>query len=279
MKGANTCLTLGGVSFDLTRRTLIMGILNVTPDSFSDGGLFSDPARAVNRALQMVEEGADIIDIGGESTRPGATPLAAEEETLRVIPVVRAICGATNIPVSIDTYKSSVARMALAEGAAMLNDVWGGRRDTGMLALAAEANVPVCLMHNRAQPIYDDLLGEVKEELLSMAAQAVQAGVRSDNIILDPGIGFGKTWQQNLVVMQRLCEIVDLGFPLLLGTSRKSMIGHVLGLPVDERLEGTAATVAYSIALGAKIVRVHDVTAMRRVVQMTDAMMRGGIGE
>jgi len=279
MQGANTGLTLGGVSFDLTRRTLIMGILNVTPDSFSDGGFFADPARAVEWALQMISEGADIIDIGGESTRPGATPLAAGEEAARVIPVVRAICRATNVPVSIDTYKSGIARMALAEGAAMLNDVWGGRRDARMLALAAEANVPICLMHNRAQPVYDDLVGEIKEEILSMAAQALQAGVDSDNIILDPGIGFGKTWQQNLVVMQRLREIVELGFPLLVGTSRKSMIGHVLGLPVHERVEGTAATVAVSIFQGAKIVRVHDVKAMHRVARMTDAMLRGEIDD
>jgi len=279
MMDPNTVLTLGGVAFDLTRRTLIMGILNVTPDSFSDGGLFADPARAVDRALQMVNEGADIIDIGGESTRPGHTPLAAEEEATRVIPVVRAICRATNAPVSIDTYKSGIAHMALSEGAAMLNDVWGGCRDTNMLKLAAAANVPICLMHNRAQPVYDDLLGEIKQDLLNMSAQAIHAGVSRANIILDPGIGFGKTWQQNLIVMQRQREIADLGFPLLVGTSRKSMIGHVLGLPVDERLEGTAATVAYSIAMGAGIVRVHDVRAMKRVAQMTDAIMRGGIGE
>jgi dihydropteroate synthase len=257
-------------------RTLVMGILNVTPDSFSDGGTYLDPAMAVERALQMVDEGADIIDIGGESTRPGATPIDALAETERVIPVVRAVCRATSTPVSVDTYKVAVARLALAEGAAMLNDVWGGQREPAMLALAVAAKVPICLMHNRAEPRYRDLIGEIKCDLASMAEQALRAGVPRGDIILDPGIGFGKTWQQNLVVMQRLREIVDLGFPLLIGTSRKSMIGHVLGLPVDERLEGTAATVAYSIAMGAKIVRVHDVKAMKRVAQMTDALMRGG---
>jgi dihydropteroate synthase len=261
------------------RRTLIMGILNVTPDSFSDGGKYLDPARAVERALQMVEEGADIIDIGGESTRPGSTPIDAQAEAERVIPVVRAVCRATSTPVSVDTYKAEVARLALAAGAAMLNDVWGGQREPAMLALAAAAKVPICLMHNRAEPRYRDLIWEIKCDLATMAEQALLAGVPRGKIILDPGIGFGKTWQQNLVVMQRLREIVDLGFPLLIGTSRKSMIGHVLGLPVDERLEGTAATVAYGIAMGAKIVRVHDVKAMKRVAQMTDALLRGGVGE
>ena len=257
--------------------TLIMGILNVTPDSFSDGGAYLDPACAVERALEMVEEGADIIDIGGESTRPGARPVSAEAEAMRVIPVVRAVCRATATPVSVDTYKAEVARMALAEGAGMLNDVWGGQKDREMLALAAAANVPICLMHNREQPVYHDLIGEIKCDLRAYAEQALRAGVRTENIILDPGIGFGKTWQQNLALMQRLREIVDLGFPLLVGTSRKSMIGHVLGLPVDERLEGTAATVAYSIAQGARIVRVHDVRAMKRVARMTDALVAGGL--
>ncbi|MBT9176598.1 MAG: Dihydropteroate synthase [Firmicutes bacterium] len=268
---------MGAQGFDFTRRTLIMGILNVTPDSFSDGGVYLDPARAVERALAMVEEGADIIDIGGESTRPGATPVSAQDEARRVIPVVRAVCRATATPVSIDTYKAEIARMALAEGASMLNDVWGGQKDREMLALAAAANVPLCLMHNRAEPLYHDLIGEIKRDLRAMVKQALSVGVREGNIILDPGIGFGKTWQQNLVVMQRLREIVDLGFPLLVGTSRKSMIGQVLGLPVDERLEGTAATVAVSIAHGAKIVRVHDVRAMQRVARMTDALVQGGV--
>jgi dihydropteroate synthase len=200
-----------------------------------------------------------------------------QDEARRVVPVVRAVCRATATPVSIDTYKAEIARMALEEGAAMLNDVWGGQRDPAMLALAAAANVPICLVHNRSEPIYQDLVGEIKRDLCALVDDALLAGVNKANIILDPGFGFGKTWTQNLVVMRHLSEIVDLGFPVLVGTSRKGMIGHVLGLPVDDRLEGTAATVAYSVVQGAKIVRVHDVRAMKRVARMTDALMRGGV--
>ncbi|MBS4032651.1 MAG: dihydropteroate synthase [Clostridiales bacterium] len=269
-------LILKEKEYNVTHTTLIMGILNVTPDSFSDGGHFFDPGHAVEHALQMVEEGAHIIDIGGESTRPGHKSVSVEEEVARVIPVVRAVCRVTDVPVSIDTQKSSVARAALEAGAAMLNDVWGGRKDYGMLKLAAEANVPICLMHNRAKAVYHDLISEIKADLLVSAALAVSNGVREENIILDPGIGFGKTPEHNLQVMKYLYEFSTLGFPLLLGTSRKSMIGKVLDLPVDQRVEGTAASVAFGISRGANIVRVHDVLAMSRVARMTDAMMRGG---
>lgn len=269
-------LTIKGTTYNLQHNTLIMGILNVTPDSFSDGGLFYDTDKAVEHALRMVAEGAHIIDIGGESTRPGHKQVSAAEEAARVIPVVRAVCAATEIPVSIDTYKAAVAKEALAAGATMLNDVWGGHMDKEMLALAAEANVPICLMHNREEALYDDLLGEIKADLLKSAALAQDFGVRKENIILDPGIGFGKTPAHNLAVMQRLEELAALGYPLLLGTSRKSVIGKVLDLPVDERVEGTAATVAYGITRGAAIIRVHDVQYMSRVALMTDAMLRGG---
>lgn len=269
-------LTIKGKKYNLRDKTLIMGILNVTPDSFSDGGHFYEPTAAVEHALRMVEEGAHIIDIGGESTRPGSTPVSAAEEAARVIPVLRAVVASTSIPVSIDTYKAAVAEQALEAGAAMLNDIWGGKKDSAMLTLAASANVPICLMYNRTEAVYTDLLAEIKADLLESVELALQAGVRAENIILDPGIGFGKTNEQDLIVMKRLREIAALGYPLLLGTSRKSLIGKVLDLPTDRRLEGIAATVAYGITCGARIVRVHDVLPMSRVAKMTDAMLRGG---
>lgn len=257
-------------------RTLLMGILNVTPDSFSDGGKHFSLADAVRHAQQMIADGADILDVGGESTRPGHTPVPAEEELKRILPVIREIRAISDVPISVDTYKAKVAEKALAAGADMLNDIWGGRRDPEMLRLAAEAGVPICLMHNRAEAIYDNLMDEVTADLLESVELALKAGVKEENIIIDPGIGFGKTPAHSLEVMRRLRELTALGYPLLLGTSRKSMIGKVLDLPVDERLEGTAATVAYGITCGAKIIRVHDVLAMHRVARMTDAMLKGG---
>lgn len=270
-------LTIKGKPYNLTEKTLVMGILNVTPDSFSDGGHFYDTAAAVAHALRMAQEGAHIIDIGGESTRPGFKPVSAQEEAARVIPVVRAVAAATQLPVSIDTYKAAVAEQALEAGAAMLNDVRGGKKDAAMLRLAASANVPICLMHNRSEAVYTDLLAEIKADLLESVELALQAGIKEEKIILDPGIGFGKTPEHNLTVMKHLQEITGLGYPVLLGTSRKSLIGKVLDLPVDQRVEGTAATVAYGITRGARIVRVHDVLQMSRVAKMTDAMLRGGL--
>ena len=263
--------------FNLGERTLIMGILNVTPDSFSDGGRFYDRAAAVEQALKMVEHGADIIDIGGESTRPGHEAISTEEEIGRVVPVIEAVReAAPNVPISIDTYKSAVARAALAAGAEMLNDIWGGLRDPAILELAASHGLPICLMHNRDHTRYRDLLSEVVADLKDCASRALAAGVAEENIVLDPGIGFGKDAAQNLAVMRHLREITSLRYPILLGTSRKSTIGKVLNLPVDQRLEGTAATVAYGIACGVQIVRVHDLPEMQRVVRMTDAICRGG---
>lgn len=270
-----TFLHLDGKRYNLDERTLVMGILNVTPDSFSDGGRHFNLETALRHALQMAAEGADIIDVGGESTRPGAVPVTAEEEAGRVIPVIAAIRSATSVPVSVDTSKVSVAEAALAAGAGMLNDVWGGRKEPEMLNLAARANVPVCLMHNRIKAIYTDVAGEVAAELTESARAALAAGVRKENIILDPGIGFGKTPQHNLQLLKRLREITGLGYPVLLGVSRKSVIGKVLDLPVDSRLEGTAATVAYGIMRGVKISRVHDVLAMKRVIRMTEALLKG----
>jgi len=270
-----TFLNLNGKPFNLDRRTLVMGILNVTPDSFSDGGRHLLPELALQRALQMEAEGADIIDVGGESTRPGSIPVCAEEEAARVVPVVAAIRSASAVPVSVDTSKAAVAEAALAAGASMLNDVWGGRKEPAMLALAAKAQVPICLMHNRAEAVYTDVVSEVVADLLECVEAALAAGVRKENIILDPGIGFGKTPRHNLQVLNRLREITALGYPVLLGVSRKSVIGRVLDLPVDSRLEGTAATVTFGLMQGVKISRVHDVLAMRRVIRMTEALLQG----
>ncbi|MBS3948785.1 MAG: dihydropteroate synthase [Dethiobacter sp.] len=268
-------LTLNGKSYDLEKKTLIMGILNITPDSFSDGGRHFNQDTALARALQMVTEGADIIDVGGESTRPGAVPVSVAEELERVIPVITAIRSTSAIPISVDTSKVAVAEAALASGASMLNDVWGGRKDPAMLKLAARADVPICLMHNRTKAVYADVVSEVAADLLESVEAALQASIKEENILLDPGIGFGKTPLHNLELLSRLKEITGLGYPVLLGVSRKSVIGKVLDLPVEQRLEGTAATVAYGVVHGVKISRVHDVLAMQRVVRMIEALLQG----
>jgi|LSQX01.3.fsa_nt_gb dihydropteroate synthase len=269
-------LKFKNVTYPLGERTLIMGILNVTPDSFSDGSRYHTVAEAVEQALQMVEQGADIIDVGGESTRPGYAEISLTEEIGRVVPVIKAIRDASPIPISVDTYKAAVARAALDAGADMLNDIWGGLRDPAILEVAAAAGLPVCLMHNKDNTQYEDFLSEVIANLRNCTERALAAGVAAENIVLDPGIGFGKDFEQNLEIMRCLQEITSLGYPVLLGTSRKSMVGKALDLPVEQRLEGTAATVAYGIARGVEIVRVHDVLEMSRVVRMTDAICRGG---
>lgn len=267
-------LYLGDKTFKLGERTLIMGILNVTPDSFSDGGEFFDLDRALEHARAMVKEGIDILDIGGESTRPQAEPISEEEELRRVMPLLEKLTGELEVPISIDTYKAPVAEKALKLGAQMVNDVWGLKADPELAEVAARYQVPVCLMHNRKKARYNDLMTEVTDDLRESVNIALKAGVKEENIILDPGIGFGKTLEHNLGVMYHLEEVVAMGYPLLLGTSRKSMIGKVLDLPSEERLEGTASTLAYGITKGADIVRVHDIKYMKRVVNMTDAMVR-----
>lgn len=269
-------LKIGDRIFKLGRRTYLMGILNVTPDSFSDGGQFDTIDKAIEHAYVMADEGADIIDIGGESTRPGHFQIPAEEELKRVLPIIEILKKdpTFNLPLSIDTYKASVAEAALKAGADMLNDVWGLKADAELATVASRFQVPVCLMHNRNSTKYDDLMAEILTELEQSVNLALNAGIDSKNIIVDPGIGFGKDLQQNLEVMLHLNDFANLGYPLLLGTSRKSMIGKTLDLPVEERLEGTAATVAYGISAGADLVRVHDVKAMKRVIDMTDAMIR-----
>ncbi len=276
-------LRIGSRSYDLSRRTLIMGIVNVTPDSFSDGGLFFDRDSAVREALRQAEEGADILDIGGESTRPGSDFIPLDEELRRVIPVVEEVASRTDVPISVDTTKSQVARRALRAGASMVNDIGAMRLDPEMAEVVAEAGVPVCLMHMQGlpkdmqeNPHYEDLMGEISSFLLERVEQAEKAGIDRSRIILDPGIGFGKTLEHNLEIIRRLGELRSLGHPVLLGPSRKSFIGRILDLPAGERLEGTAAAVALGIACGADILRVHDVREMARVARVADAVWGKG---
>ncbi len=253
-----------------------MGILNITPDSFSDGGKFNELEVAVARAKQMVEDGADIIDIGGESTRPGFTPVVAEEEIRRVVPVIEAVASEVNVPISIDTYKAEVGKRALEAGASILNDVWGAKWDKEMAQVAAESNAPIILTHNRHKEEYIDLMNDVISDLNESIDLCLQAGVKKENIILDPGIGFAKTYEENMDVMRNLEQIVGIGYPVLLGTSRKSVVAKTLNLPVDERVEGTGATVCYGIMKGCQMMRVHDVKEMSRMAKMMDALLRKG---
>ena len=280
---ARGSMKIGGSKFEWGSRTYVMGVINATPDSFSGDGVGANVEAALTQARSFEKEGADIIDVGGESTRPpsiyaGSEPVSAEIELERVLPIIRAITEGTDVPVSIDTYKAEVAQEAVEAGASMINDVWALQRDPGMARTAAELGVPVVLMHNQDHTDYDDVVPDVISRLSWLAERAVQAGVRRDNILLDPGMGFGKTAQHNLEILRRLDEFRTTGLPLLVGMSRKSTIGYVLDLPVDERVEGTAATVALSIAGGADIVRVHDVREMARVARMSDAVVRGWNG-
>lgn len=268
-----------GFSFDLSTRTHIMGILNVTPDSFSDGGLFVEEEKAVAHAKKMVEEGADILDIGGESTRPGAKPVAAEEEIRRVIPLIERLSNEIDVPISIDTYKSEVARAALDAGARIINDISGLRFDQEMAGLAAGKEVPVIIMHMKGTPqemqdvpSYDSVMSEIYSFLKDRIDYAISAGIRHDKIVIDPGVGFGKKVSDNLVILDAIDELRGLGCPILLGTSRKSFIGKILDLREGERVVGTAATVAAGILKGVHILRVHDVGPMVQVARMIDAI-------
>lgn len=256
-------------------QTLVMGVLNVTPDSFSDGGQFLSPDAAVTRARAMVEEGADIIDVGAESTRPGHAPISADEEISRLLPVLEQLAPVCSVPISVDTTKAIVARRAIACGAAIINDQWGLQGDSEMALVAAEHEVPVIAMHNQRGRAYDELMADVIGFLRRSLDIADRAGLGRERVIVDPGFGFGKTPEQNLEVLRRLDELMVLERPILVGTSRKSMIGRVLtDTTPDDRVEGTAATVAIAIAFGADIVRVHDIRAMARVARMADAVMR-----
>ncbi|WCF08440.1 dihydropteroate synthase [Paenibacillus thiaminolyticus] len=264
---ANGALTLG-------QRTLIMGILNVTPDSFSDGGRYNRVEAALRHTKEMLEAGADIIDIGGESTRPGHQPVGQEEELERVLPVIEALRRELpQAPISVDTYKAEVARQALEAGAHIMNDIWGCKKEPEMAHVAARYGCPLILMHNRPERRYDRFVEEVKADLLESVALAKAAGVKDDQIWLDPGIGFAKTGEDNLVLMSHLDELCALGYPVLLGTSRKKFIRDTLQLPVDDVVEGTAATVALGIAQGCQIVRVHDVASIARTARMCDAVL------
>lgn len=262
------------LELELGQRTLIMGILNVTPDSFSDGGAYVALEDAVQRARQMVQEGADIIDVGGESTRPGSEKVSAEEELRRVIPVIKELHRQTDVLISIDTYKAEVAKQALLAGAHIINDVWGAQADPQMGQVAAEFGCPIILMHNRPNMDYKHFIEDVVEDLQKSIQAVLASGVRREQIIVDPGIGFAKTYEHNLRLMKHLYILTELGYPVLLATSRKSMIRQTLELPAEEVKEGTAATVALGIYQGCDIVRVHDVKEMKRVAVMTDAIVR-----
>jgi dihydropteroate synthase len=270
-------------SLDFSNKTAIMGILNVTPDSFSDGSRYLDTEKAVEHAMKMIKDGADIIDIGGESTRPGAEAIAPEEELRRVIPVIEVIAKKSRVPISIDTYKASVARRAIEAGASIVNDISGLLFDPGMACVVAEAGVPVVLMHIQGKPhdmqnkpVYADLLAEIRDYLKESMSIAEKAGIDRSRIIIDPGIGFGKTSDHNLQILNRLSEFEALKCPILIGVSRKTFIGMLLGgAGPSERLEGTAAAVAIAVMNGANIVRVHDVKEMARVVRVAEAIKRG----
>ena len=264
----------GKTTFHWGKRTYVMGILNVSPDSFSGDGLSTVDA-AVAQAQRFVDEGVDMLDVGGESTRPNASPITVDEELRRVIPVVERLAGKVEVPLSVDTYKYEVARRALEAGAEMLNDIWGLKQEPRLAKLAAEKVVPIILMSNQRDRPVKDIVPAVLSDLKRAIDLSLDAGVPWENIIVDPGVGFGKTLEQNLELVRRLDELKVLGRPILLGTSRKSMIGLVLDLPPEQRLEGTAASIAIGIAGGADIVRVHDVKQMMRVSKMSDAIVRG----
>ena len=271
----------GGRVLPLSQRAHVMGIVNVTPDSFSDGGRFLDPSAAVAHGIALVEEGADLLDVGGESTRPGADPVDARDEAARVVPVIEALAAKTKVPISVDTTKASVAAAALDAGASIVNDVSAGRADPEMFSLVADRRVPIVLMHMlgdprtmQRDPTYRDVVGEVYGFLADRADAAITAGVDPARILIDPGFGFGKTREHNLVLLRRLREFRCLGYPVLVGTSRKSFIGQTLDVPVDERTEGTAATVAMAVVAGAAVIRVHNVLPMRRVAGMVEAILR-----
>ncbi|MET3576252.1 dihydropteroate synthase [Bhargavaea ullalensis] len=270
--GSDGRFQIGGTSFDLNTETVIMGILNVTPDSFSDGGRHNGTEDAVRHALRMRDEGAKIIDVGGESTRPGHTVISADEELSRIVPVIERLKEEEGICLSVDTYKAEVARGALDAGAHILNDIWGAKREPEIARLAAERDVPIILMHNRDVAEYGDFWPEAKADLEESLRIAKDAGVPDRNIWLDPGIGFGKDTRHNIMMMQHLDDLVAMGYPVLLATSRKRMIGNILGLPVDERMEGTGATVCYGIQKGCRMVRVHDVKEMSRMAAMMDVL-------
>ena len=268
-------MRIGDREFQTGTHTYIMGILNVTPDSFSDGGKWNNLDAALFHAEEMIRDGADIIDIGGESTRPGYGSILPDgDEIARVLPVIEAVKRRFDVPISIDTYKSGVAKAAVKAGASLVNDIWGCKYDRRMAKVIAESGVACCLMHNRKEPLYENYLEEVKADLLESVDIVKKAGVAEDKIILDPGMGFGKTYEHNLILMNHLEILKDLGYPVLLGTSRKSMIGLTLDLPATDRMEGTLVTTVMGIMKGCGFVRVHDVKENARAIKMTEAILQ-----
>lgn len=266
-------MRIGNREFDIKNHTYCMGILNVTPDSFSDGGKWKDMDKALFHVEEMLSEGMDILDVGGESTRPGYTMLQDEEEISRVVPVIEAVKKRFEVPVSLDTYKSAVARAGINAGADMINDIWGLKYDEQMAGVIAEHNLPCCLMHNREEGVYLSFMKDIKEDLRKSVRIALSAGITGDKIILDPGVGFGKTYEQNLEVIDKLEELHCFDLPILLGCSRKSVIGLTLDLPVGERLEGTLTTTVMAVMKGCSFVRVHDIKENVRAIRMAEAIL------
>ncbi len=269
-------MKIGNREFDTEHKTYIMGILNVTPDSFSDGGRFNKPDAALRHTEEMIADGADIIDVGGESTRPGHTQITDEEEIARTAPVIEAIKSHFDVPVSIDTYKGAVAEAALQAGADLTNDIWGFQYDPKVAELTARYGAACCLMHNRKEPVYENFLEDFLADMKACVKTAREAGVPDDRIILDPGVGFGKTYERNLEIIHHVDVLHRLGFPILLGTSRKSVIGLALDLPADQRVEGTVATSVIGVMKGCAFVRVHDVKENYRAIRMTEAILGSG---
>ena len=266
-------MKIGKYEFDLLHKGYIMGILNVTPDSFSDGGKFNQIDAALKHAEEMIRDGADVIDIGGESTRPGYTKISDEEETGRVVPVIEAVKKEFGIPISVDTYKSGVAEAAAQAGADLINDIWGLKYDPHMSEVIAKSGLACCLMHNRDNTEYRNFMEDMKQDLRETIALAKAAGIADDKIILDPGVGFAKSYENNLEVIRRLKEFNELKYPVLLGTSRKSVIGLTLDLPAAERVEGTIVTTVMAVEAGCMFVRVHDVKENHRAIQMAEAIL------
>ena len=267
-------MKIGNREFKEAGHTYIMGILNVTPDSFSDGGKFNQMDAALKHAEEMIRDGADILDIGGESTRPGYTKISDEEEISRVVPVIEAVKKEFDIPVSVDTYKSGVAEAAARAGADLINDIWGLKYDERMAKVIAESGLACCLMHNRDKAAYENFMEDMKNDLRETAALAKAAGIAEDKIILDPGVGFGKSYENNLEAIAQLKQLKELGYPVLLGTSRKSVVGLTLDLPAAERVEGTLVTSVFGVQAGCMFVRVHDVKENARAIRMTEAILR-----
>ena len=266
-------ITIGNREFDVKNHTYVMGILNVTPDSFSDGGKYNTLDQALFHAQEMVDQGVDIIDVGGESTRPGYTMISDEEEIQRTVPVVEALKERFEVPISIDTYKSKVAKANIKAGVDLINDIWGLKYDEKMAKVIADAKLPCCLMHNRKEADYKKFLKEMKADLKESIRLAKEAGIKNKRIILDPGVGFGKTYENNLEAIRCLDVLEEMGYPVLLGTSRKSVIGLSLDLPSEERVEGTLVTTVFGVMQGAAFVRVHDVKENKRAITMAEAIL------